>query len=673
MRLLLLITILFTTLVYAELAEAATELTDVPAESANELKDEGSPYLQQHAHNPVHWYPWESRALKKAKQEHKPIFLSIGYSTCHWCHVMAHESFENDKIAQLINKDFIAIKVDREELPHLDKYYQNIHLLLKKRSGGWPLTAILTEDAKPFFVGTYIPPEKKYGFEGLDTLLPRLAAAYKKEKSKLLAQASAIERMVDDIDRAELEPVKIELSIAKDIFKGLQEQFDELYYGFSRRPKFPESSKISLLFDLDRLGIEGAKEMALNVLRAMALRGLYDQVEGGFFRYSVDAAWEIPHFEKMLYTNAELIPLYVRAYELTGDELYKQVVTETIEMVEKRFEDSGLYLSASDADSGDEEGGYFIYSYDEMSRGLDILKSEEREELTEILDLSEIGNFEGKTHINFYAQERPESFQKVKARLKKIRESREYPFIDKKVNTAWNAMMIEALFYASAIDKKYETYAQRSISSLLQTMYLKGTLYHQSLLGRVPVQRALLEDYAFLTAALLRGYEENYDEQYLFLAKLFSDEAVKKFYENKLWYLSDDGLEIGAGMSDKYYTAPMNKMLLSLLKVASLTGERRYLSIVQESLERKSALLHKTPSVFAGAMQVLLREKRGYITLKADKQNLLASKREMRMIRYPFLLGKADAEAKAFLACDMGQCFGINKELKKIISVIETR
>ena len=207
MRLLLLITILFTTLVYAELAEAATELTDVPAESANELKDEGSPYLQQHAHNPVHWYPWESRALKKAKQEHKPIFLSIGYSTCHWCHVMAHESFENDKIAQLINKDFIAIKVDREELPHLDKYYQNIHLLLKKRSGGWPLTAILTEDAKPFFVGTYIPPEKKYGFEGLDTLLPRLAAAYKKEKSKLLAQASAIERMVDDIDRAELEPV----------------------------------------------------------------------------------------------------------------------------------------------------------------------------------------------------------------------------------------------------------------------------------------------------------------------------------------------------------------------------------------------------------------------------------------------------------------------------------
>ena len=375
----------------------------------------------------------------------------------------------------------------------------------------------------------------------------------------------------------------------------------------------------------------------------------------------------------MLYTNAELIPLYVRAYELTGDELYKQVVTETIEMVEKRFEDSGLYLSASDADSGDEEGGYFIYSYDEMSRGLDILKSEEREELTEILDLSEIGNFEGKTHINFYAQERPESFQKVKARLKKIRESREYPFIDKKVNTAWNAMMIEALFYASAIDKKYETYAQRSISSLLQTMYLKGTLYHQSLLGRVPVQRALLEDYAFLTAALLRGYEENYDEQYLFLAKLFSDEAVKKFYENKLWYLSDDGLEIGAGMSDKYYTAPMNKMLLSLLKVASLTGERRYLSIVQESLERKSALLHKTPSVFAGAMQVLLREKRGYITLKADKQNLLASKREMRMIRYPFLLGKADAEAKAFLACDMGQCFGINKELKKIISVIETR
>jgi len=663
MKLLLLFTFIISTALYAEPS----------AKFVNELIDEDSPYLQQHAHNPVDWYPWGKEALAKAKQEHKPIFLSIGYSTCHWCHVMAHESFEDEAIAKLINESFIAIKVDREELPHLDKYYQNVHILLKKRSGGWPLTAVLTEDTKPFFVATYLPPTDNYNIEGLDRLLPRLADEYKNNRDSVVTQAGVIENKMKAIDRAELKPVPIDLSITGEVYKGLQKQFDEVYYGFARRPKFPESSKISLLFDLDALGVQGAREMALKVLRAMALHGLYDQVEGGFFRYSVDAAWEIPHFEKMLYTNAQLIPLYVKAYKLTGDALYKQVFTETIAMVEERFQDRGVYFSASDADTGGREGAYFIYTYEEMISSMQSLQEKEKEALIDVLDLSEFGNFEEYTHINFYDEKRPLGFEKIRGFLKEIRKNRAYPFIDRKINTAWNAMMIEALFSASSLDRKYQILAEKKMMSLLGKMYKKGVLYHQGLGGKEPVQKALLEDYAFLISALLHGYEENLDTQYLLLAKTLSDEAIKKFYDGKFWYLSDDGIKVHADMLDKYYTAPRNKILMGLLNLASLSGERKYLSIVQKSLNTKSAFLDKSPASFSSAMQVLLRQKKGYVTLKAQKRSLIEEKEKIKSIRYPFVLMKADDTLKEYLACDMQQCFAIDKEIEKLVDVIETR
>jgi uncharacterized protein YyaL (SSP411 family) len=651
---------------------AHAELKTAQTGFSNKLIAEGSPYLQQHAHNPVHWYPWGKEALQKAKDEHKPIFLSIGYSTCHWCHVMAHESFEDEAIASLINRDYIAIKVDREELPHLDKYYQNLHLLLKKRSGGWPLTAILTETSKPFFVATYLPPTAKYNIEGLDTFLPRTALEYKNKRSAFISKAEIIESKMKDADRAEFKPVKIELSIVPKIYEGLMKEFDDIYYGFSIQPKFPESSKIGLLFDLDALGLAEARQMALKTLRAMALHGLYDQVEGGFFRYSTDAAWEIPHFEKMLYTNAELVPLYVKAYELTQDELYRQVVVETIAMIEHRFEDQGVYMSASDADSAHEEGGYFIYSYEEMTEAMASLSVQEKEELEEVLEVSIFGNFEGKTHINFYDEKRPENFKKIRDKLYKIRQNREYPFIDTKINTAWNAMMIEALFSASTIDQKYLKLAQKRVRSLLENMYIKGILYHQSLPGSIPVQKALLEDYAYLISALIEGYQHNYNAQYLFLAQKLSDEAIEKFYDGKFWYLNEsEEFRVYAGMQDKYYQAPMNKMLSSLLRLASLSGERKYLSLVEKSLKVKSSLLQDFPSRYPSAMQVLLRAKKGYVILKATKQGLLQVKD--RPIDYPFVLRKVSSEIKGYLACDMEQCFAVDKVFENVIKSIETR
>jgi len=584
---------------------------------------------------------------------------------------MAHESFENEAIAKLLNRDYIAIKVDREELPHLDKLYQNLHILLKNRSGGWPLTAILTEEAKPFFVGTYIPTKQKYGLEGLKKLLPRLALAYKKNKKEIDVKAESIHKRVLAFDAQNFKPIPLQLSITKEIFVAFEENFDDIYYGFSYQPKFPESSKVALLFDLDALGVNGAREMALLTLRAMALHGLYDQVEGGFFRYSVDATWEIPHFEKMLYTNAELIPLYVKAYRLTHDELYKNVVNETIKMIENRFENDSVYFSASDADTHHEEGGFFTYSYEEMMQVMQGLSKSEKKQLIKDLELIEVGNFEDKIHINFYSKSRPVSFKKIIGKLQGMRKNRDYPFIDKKINTAWNAMMIEALFVSAVLDKSYVKLGEERVNALLEKMYVKGVLYHQVLSGEKPQQKALLEDYAFLVAALLEGYEQTYNRQYFYLAKSLSDEAIKKFYA-KQWVLSDDGLNVNADMLDKYYTAAMNKMLMALLKLANLSGERTYLDIVNMSLEKKSALLKKSPASYASLMQVFLREKKGYVTLKSSQKKLEKNEERIDEINYPFVLKKAD-ELTAYLACDMSQCFAIDKDLSKVIKVIEER
>ena len=645
---------------------------------SNALEHENSPYLQQHKNNPVNWYPWGEEALAKAKKEHKLIFLSIGYSTCHWCHVMALESFEDKTIAKLLNKDYISIKVDREELPHLDRLYQNLHILLKKRSGGWPLTAILTEDAKPFFVGTYIPPTEKYKLEGMISLLPRLALEYKKNTKEVDEKAELIHKKVLAFDAHDFKAVALKLSITKEVFSAFQEKFDDIYYGFSYQPKFPESSKIALLLDLDALGVDGAGEMALLTLRAMALHGIYDQVEGGFFRYSVDAAWEIPHFEKMLYTNAELIPLYLKAYTLTKDELYKNIVNETISMIENRFENESVYFSASDADSHHEEGGFFTYSYKEMMQSMQGLTQKEKSELIKDLDLIEMGNFmnegdafEAKTHINFYSKKRPKNFEKIKPELQAIRKNRDYPFIDKKINTAWNAMMIEALFSSAVINKKYVKLGNERLHALLRKMYIKGVLYHQTFLGKVPQQKALLEDYAFLISALLEAYEQTYKREYYYLAKTLSDEAVQKFY-SKQWVLSDDGLRVNADMLDKYYTAAMNKMLMGLLTLANLSGERKYLDIVKQTLANKSALLKKEPSSYASLMRVLLREKKGYVTLKASQKNLKNNAKKIAEINYPFVLKKAEY-LKEYLACDMSQCFAIDQDLSKVIKIIEER
>ncbi|NOR57703.1 MAG: DUF255 domain-containing protein, partial [Sulfurimonas sp.] len=330
-------------------------------ELKNELADETSPYLQQHASNPIDWLPWSDEAFLKAKRENKAVFLSIGYSTCHWCHVMARESFENEAIAEVFNRYFICVKVDREEMPHLDSYYQQLHLKVKKRTGGWPLSAFLTHNKKPFYIATYIPPTEEYFHEGLDTLLPKINKKYKDDYKDVIREAKAMESLMNQpLQILKSDSAKISVdTLSSSILKS----FDSIYGGFGRNRKFPEASKLALMMDLAILKKSNKlQKNSLAMLDVMAMRGLYDHVDGGFFRYSVDAAWEIPHFEKMLYNQAELIPLYVRAYLLTKKELYKDVVKESIEMLDARFVQDKLYYSASDADTHHEEGKYFIFT-----------------------------------------------------------------------------------------------------------------------------------------------------------------------------------------------------------------------------------------------------------------------------------------------------------------------
>ncbi len=626
----------------------------------NELIDETSPYLLQHAHNPVHWIAYNKEAFNKAKKEHKPIFLSIGYSTCHWCHVMAKESFENEKIAAILNKNFISIKVDREEMPHIDTFYQQMHLKIKHRSGGWPLSVILDENGSAFFIATYLPSSNKYGVKGLDTLLPKFSNEYKKFPLKIAKKVSAYKSM------NEKEALHVENSITKEsLFHDLEKQYDDLYYGFSTAPKFPEASKIELLFVLDSLHVKGALSMALDILDAMALRGMYDQVEGGFFRYATDAAYEIPHFEKMLYTQAGLIPLYVKAYKRTHKRLYKDVVIETIEMLNQRFKANELFYTASDADSNHHEGLYFTFTQKEIDKALEGV--EDKNEIKEALLLDEGENFEKRFHLNIYSDKRPINFNTFRKKLQAVRKNREYPFIDKKILTSSNAMMIEALFSASRIEPKYLIEAKASLEKLLHVSLKKAKLYHQYLIESEVSKEALLEDYAYLISALIKAYDVTMEKSYLQKAEEFQERSIKLFYTNGIWYLNQNGKKIKADLRDKYYISAQAKTLQNLLDLALLTDSLKYQNIALKSLQKLSLNLD-TPA----SNKALLMKNYGVILLKSNKENLVKNRTNIESLRYPFIHVKK-VDNSIYLACEIGKCFSYSKVFENVKNKIEMK
>ncbi len=630
----------------------------------NALIDEESPYLQQHAHNPIEWLPWSDETFAKAKAEHKPIFLSIGYSTCHWCHVMARESFENEMMAKIFNQHFISIKVDREEMPQIDSYYQNIYQKVRHRSGGWPLTIIMNEDREPFFITTYIPNIPKYGVDGLDTTLLKYATMHAKDKKEMNKRVKAIKAVVEK----KVEPVDKRHQTVGSIFKAVNDSYDKLYIGFDISPKFPEASKIELLFVLSELGFPQAKTMALDVLRTMALRGLYDHVDGGFFRYCVDANWEIPHFEKMLYNQAELIPLYVKAYQITKDKLYHDIVTETIAMVYDRFEKNGLFYSASNADVDHEEGKYFIYSVNEISDALQ--RSDKSKSIHTAMEFRSRGNFENKIHLGFYSNKRPEGFSSFQTYLKELRHNREYPFIDKKIITSWNAMMIEALFDASVINSDYGVLAQISLENLSNLLEKKETLYHQSYNRKTPYIKGLLEDYAAMISLYIKAYEKSYKTQYLDRAEQLVQRALLKFYNNGVWYLNEDKPKISVDLKDKYYTSAIGVMLQNLQRLAAINGSFALQDIAKKSLNNITDELFHDPAYGPSSAIAFLMQSYGVVSIKHQKKILQAHQDEIGTIEYPFLVTKA-SDDKEFLACRVGQCFSYSKNFFDVKKNIE--
>jgi len=634
----------------------------------NALIKEYSPYLQQHAHNPVNWYPWGKEAFEKAEKENKLIFLSIGYSTCHWCHVMEEESFIDVAVAKVLNKYFVSIKVDREAYPQIDKKYQALYMSVHGERGGWPLSIFLSPKREVFFMGTYIPKEEGYGSKGLFNLLPSFVKLQQEQK----AFAEAITKHEKVENNISLK-TKLSTKIMDRVVADITKQFDSINGGFAKRPKFPEASKLELLLDIYRLsGNQKAFDMAALTLKKMAEGGIYDQLGGGFFRYTTDYAWQIPHFEKMLYTNAELITVYVKLYEMTGNKLYKKVVEETIAQMEKNYMQEDVYLSASDADSEGEEGGYFIYEYIEVKSALKHKGWEpnEIEDALSYMGIEEDGNIDGEySHTHITCNKVPKRLDELKAYLRSVSDTRTFPFVDKKINTAWNAMMIKALFEASKIDKRYLVLAKKRLEGLLWRMYPMQTLYHQTLIGKIPRQKALLEDYAFLVDALIAGYEREYEYTYLKFAQILTEEAVDKFYKHKRWYLSDDGIEAYADFDDRYYTSALSVMLENLVRMSSLTEELKYKGIVKETISHSGAILESNPAFAPKLVHTFLRLKKGDIIIHAKREKLLIAQRKLDKVAYPFTLSSIQ-ESDEYLACKTTMCFAHDENVTKLIEKI---
>ncbi len=640
----------------------------------NTLINEDSPYLQQHAHNPVNWYPWGKEAFEKAKKENKLIFLSIGYSTCHWCHVMEEESFTDDAVAKLLNENYISIKVDREELPQLDKKYQKLYIDIYGQRGGWPLSIFMSPQAEVFHLATYIPIEEGYGSKGMMNMLTSFTRL-QHDNTKHLQILIDNHKKVDLKAKAkESLKEKLTLKVLDRFLNEISIEFDKENGGFAARPKFPEASKIELLLDIYKLnGNHKALSMAELTLKKMAKGGIYDQIGGGFFRYTTDEAWQIPHFEKMLYTNAELIAIYVSIYELTGNPLYKKVVDETIAQMEANFMKEGLYLSASDADSDGEEGGYFIYSYDEVTKALltQGLKSKEVEEVLAYLGIEEDGNIDIEfSHTHITSTEVPPKLHEVKSYLKVLSSKRTFPFVDTKIITSWNAMMIKALFLASKLDSRYLSLADMRMEALLKLMRKGDMLYHQTLLGKEPKQEGLLEDYAFLMDAMIEGYLKTYNKTYLIQLKTLVKEAINKFYKNKKWYLSNDDIKAEADFDDRYYTSPLSVILESLVRLASLTEELDYNEIVKKTIKEHGAVLESSPVKAPKLLHTFLRLKMGDVIIKSNVEKLQKNRKEIESMRYPFILSKPEKSDK-YLACRVNSCFAYDTNMTALIKTIE--
>ena len=639
---------------------------------SNRLEKEDSPYLQQHKENPVDWWPWCDEAFELAEKENKAIFISIGYSSCHWCHVMEETVFENEECAEILNSDFVCIKVDREERPDIDKHYQEVHQLLNRRAGGWPTSIFCTPQNKPFFAGTYIPPESNAGsIEGMGfkELTRLIATKVKENDAQLFKNADEVEGFLNHIEHPK-EATVLKEDFVKNFMLQAKNNFDTRNGGFSVKPKFPHASTLNTLLTVDRLyDDKSAKAMVEQTLNAMKKGGMYDLVDGGFCRYSTDEQWCVPHFEKMLYDNALLAGVYTDSYLAYGDETHLNTAKECADFWYNFMCEDDLFYSASDADTEGEEGKYFVYSYEEVAQVLNDAKIEDVESKLAQMSLTPEGNFEGKNIIHFENGIIPVWFSEVKPLLSALRSKRDYPFIDKKVQTSWSAMMISALFKLGAIDAKYTQRARVHLDKLLETMFLEGTLYHTTLIHKVPKVTAFLEDYAFLAQALLLAYKYTQEEIYLIHAHRLANRALEEFYDKGVWNFSVGEFTTQAETTDNTYTSSLSIMIDVLLTLGTLLEDEKYTHFAFKTMEYNSYELGRKPIYSPYMLTQALRYLKGDRIIKASLANLEHNSYSLAKLSYPFVLYKA-ASDDGFMICGEKSCFANTNDVVEIERLI---
>ena len=599
-----------------ETSMETTRNSAAESEFTNRLIHETSPYLRQHAHNPVDWYPWGQEALDKAKREDKPILLSIGYSACHWCHVMERESFENEAIAEVMNAHFVNIKVDREERPDLDTLYMN-YVQMTTGSGGWPMTVFLTPDQIPFYGGTYFPPEDRFGRPGFGRLCLTLAEAYREKREEIEARGPDIVQSLAAMNTLPPGAGKVTAASLDLAFDQLVPRFDTTHGGFTGAPKFPGSMSLAfLLRHFSRAGRQEGRDFVALSLQKMARGGMYDQLGGGFHRYSVDERWLVPHFEKMLYDNALLSRLYLEAYQLDPQPLYARVVEEILDyVVREMLNPQGGFYSTQDADSEGHEGKFFIWTPREIG---EILGEEEGKVFCRYYDVTAQGNFEGANILNVprpleqVARElslSPGELSRIlsegRQRLFREREKRIKPHRDEKILTGWNGMMGVSFVEASVVLQRadYLEVARRNARFLLKHLCRKGRIFRTHKDG-VSKLRGYLDDYANFVEQLLALYQATGEREWLDEAVIYNDAMLEQFWnrEQAAFFLTGKEHEkLVTPVRDVYDNATpagSSVAVFNLLKLAILTGNMEYRSIAETNLESMHLPLTRYPNGF---------------------------------------------------------------------------
>jgi uncharacterized protein YyaL (SSP411 family) len=678
----------------------------------NRLSKESSPYLQQHKNNPVDWFPWGEEAFAKAKAENKPILISIGYSTCHWCHVMERESFEDEIVAAIMNEKFVNIKIDREERPDIDSIYIEA-VQIMTGSGGWPLNCFLLPDGRPFYGGTYYPATENHNRPSWKQVLQNISETYKKRYEEVVKQADKLTNYVKEADNKlldknfdELRPKnKFDKNFLNKIFDTIQNRFDKVEGGFGTTPKFPNT--MSLRFCLNHYYFTN-NETAINqvtlALDKMIQGGIYDQIGGGFARYATDKAWLIPHFEKMLYDNALLVSLLSDVYKITKKQLYKDTIIETLTFIEREmFSIEGGFYTAQDADSEEKEGQYYVWQKIEIENIL----GEAADLFCLFYDVSEAGNWEGVNILN-----RKQSFIEFakannlelkrlqsqmaicRAKLYEVRRKRIKPKLDDKILLNWNALMSAAFLsaYTALGNEKYLEIAEQNLNFINHKMKGNRFYFHTYKKG-IQKQTGFLDDYALLIDTLLKAFDVTQNENYLKKATKLSEFVIEHYFDDKtnLFYFTSKNQENlivrKKNLYDNALPSGNSTMVHNLLKIGILTDNEAYKRLVIKMLNKVQSSIEKYPTSFANwatAMQFLVYPLHEIAIIGKDAMelstkiqahyipNYVLMATEIENNSYPLLRGKVVSTSTLIYVCQNYACQLPVKSVKEVLEKIRT-